>query len=231
MGQMEVVVLSCAQQPTIEPIDLMMPVIGLRWSVFRHTHALVMHGYQSGGVEMSWVGKVSVHSLGERRLFEIEEIRALKQRSSAAYTALDVVELGKLASEWIAESGGEKNPLRFWGHSHLPSIGTNPSPRDDNQMNVFVRGEHTPPFFIRGIFCGMQSAVSPVWSNPQSVDKGMPLQVDFTLYDYARGVKIRHVPWGLVDREGRAGLIERINRASSNGEASGVAVSKRGHPK
>lgn len=81
--------------------------------------------------------------------------------------------------------------LRFWGHLHPPWVGTTASQEDERQMDLFAES----PWFIRGIFSRFGAAT-------------------FTVFDYARGVKVEDCPWGVAveDGGGRRAIADAVRQ-------------------
>jgi hypothetical protein len=196
-----------SEQPRIEPISQLVPRILLTWKVLKKTIRFLE--FSCGrNEEFSWVGKVKkvVYDCSNKESYLIEDIVALKQNNSAMKTEIDVVSLGRVAERWVRESDGKTNPLKFWGHSHLFES-TEPSSRDNDQMDDLIRGVATPIFFIRGIFSpqdtnyNLQTKNSrhPSFANVNATDRCPAFQAEFTLFDYQKGIAVRNVPWRLVD--------------------------------
>ena len=199
-----------SDQAHIEPIGPLLPSIHMTWEVYRDTTHLIALT-RDLGKEISWVGKVHVQRQENAEVYVIAEIRVLPQESTAVETRLDPIAVAQVAREWIRASGTEQNPCRFWGHTHV-HIGPDPSPKDDQQMLSFIR-EGGPPFFIRGIFSPLMSGTA---SGPYLGPRSDPADLghaDFTLYDYRKGVLIRHVPWFIVDTERSTELAAIVDRA------------------
>lgn len=176
----------------VEPIIQLAPKIALEWEVLRDiTHFL--NASLEIKLEFSWIGKVKKCNFDDQDVYLISEIHLLPQRATSGHTTLDPVAVGQIATQWIDSDG--HNTLGFWGHTH-PGFGLTPSPTDDQQMEGMIRGKFTPPFFIRGIF-GTPPAGGPHFG--LSYDAAPPRQADFSLYDFARGVKFMHVPWYVLD--------------------------------
>ena len=201
-------------QLTLEPISVLAPSIEMPWEVFRDTTHLVALTRQRGK-EISWVGRVDVRRQEHADVYQIAEIRILPQASTAGETVLDPVAIGQAAREWIRRCGGDENPCRFWGHTHI--FGSpDPSARDDAQMLALVR-QGGPPFFLRGIFCPETStppaggAFHPAFAAETT---GIWSRADFSLYDYRKGIIFRHVPWSIADAERHEELATRVARCT-----------------
>jgi len=178
--------------PAVDFITPLTDLIVMSWRVYQDIHHVIN---ECGRQELSWLGKVVKTDEGRRSIYYISAIRLLEQRSSSVHTRLDPAAIAQVAHEWIMEEGGKDNPCRFWGHTH-PGSCTEPSSQDDAQMQHFIHGKFTPPFYIRGIF-----------------SKGSQhYHGEFTLYDYQRGIKIRHMPWEVEDRTRQQKWTRRIAR-------------------
>jgi hypothetical protein len=179
-------------QPRLEPIKPLVPRIVLSWRVYEDINHLIE---ECGPQELSWVGKVTAQTNGLQTAYNITAIRLLPQTSSRVHTRLDPAAIATVAYQWITQTGEADNPCRFWGHTH-PGSCTEPSAQDDMQMLELIQGRCTPPFFIRGIFS-------------QGVEQ---YQGEFTVYDYNRGVKFRHVPWAVANDKRRRKWTRRITK-------------------
>lgn len=190
----------------IKPIEILTPRISLAWQVYQKTLHFLRFSRERM-IEFSWVGKVEKV---EPLQYLISELKALPHSSDPISTILDAQAIGQTASQWIEEGGGNYNPLKFWGHTHLSSS-TNPSFQDDKQIELFVNGQLTPEFFIRGIFGLCLQPQLTALSNPQftshpsyqSYNVGgnrSACPVEFTIFDYKKGIQIQNVPWEVVDQ-------------------------------
>jgi hypothetical protein len=129
--------------------------------------------------EVGWLGTVSRLPEGD---FLIEEVFLFKQEVQATTCEISADGLAEFATEILSlrKDGMEVvNRLQFWGHSHV-KMGTNPSPQDDDQMEVFQ--ESGLPWFIRGIL------------NKNG-------RMEFTIYLFESGVKIVDPEWTLWEPE------------------------------
>ncbi len=196
----------------IEPIASLTPQIVLSWEVLRDTlHFLAL----AQGLELSWVGRVTVDPEGDAPTYHITEIRLLPQTSTFGNTILHPAAVAAAAEEWMEASGGTENPCRFWGHTH-PFPSTDPSERDDAQMLEFIRGRLTPPFLIRGIFSPdtpRGACPTKPWRSgvlPFGAPSLPTSRADFSIYDYHRGIVYRDVPWMVTDPERHAALAVHV---------------------
>lgn len=183
--------------PHLEPIAPLLPVVVMSWRAYENTNHLIS---LSGAQELSWVGKVAVCKNGPAIKYYLTDITLLPQCGSRVHTRLDPAALATIAHQWIMEQNGTDNPCRFWGHTH-PAGNTDPSLQDNAQMAAMIQGDFTPPFFIRGIF-----------SRGQKHFNG-----EITIYDFSRGIIIRHAPWEVENEDRRFVWQQRVAKRVAKG--------------
>lgn len=188
---------SAVGKPSVELISSLCPIVALQRDAMRDCELLLSI---SGEIkqELSWVGKVTLLPTGDVSVYHVTEVALVKQVVSSASTALDAVALAQLADKWMDVENGY-NPLKFLAHSH-PGFSTDPSPRDQETMRSFIRGPATPPFLVRAIFTACATDAL----------------VDFTVFDYKKGVMFCHVPWRAVDDDRRSALEQLVEELVSD---------------
>lgn len=182
---------SAVREPGVKLIRPLCPIVALQMDAMRDCELLLSI---SGEIkqELSWVGKVTPLPTGDMFVYHVTEVALVKQLVSPVSTILDAMALAQLAERWMDLKIGY-NPLKFLAHSH-PGNSPDPSSRDEETMNSFIRGPATPPFLVRGIFA--------VWATEALVD--------FTVFDYQKGVMFCHVPWRVVDDDRRSALEQLV---------------------
>lgn len=122
-------------------------------------------------LEVGWLG--TAKRVGSD--FLVGDVFIFEQDVSHGHTELSTDSMSEIMSEVLTRPDGEEifNNTRFWGHSHGDG-GVYPSSQDDSQMKLFEG--FGADFFLRGIF------------NRRG-------EINFSLYDYQRGLAFHHTPW------------------------------------
>ena len=125
--------------------------------------------------EVGWFGQTSMLPNGD---IIIKDVYLFKQQVSASTTLITEEGLAQFANEILKREDGMEivNNLQFWGHSHV-YMRTSPSQQDNDQMETFQSSGYE--WLLRGIF------------NKHG-------EVNFSLYDYKKGLIINNVEWMLV---------------------------------
>ena len=142
------------------------PEIVLTPESHKHIYTIIKN---CGDDEIGWLGSVKQKD----NKFTIDNIFLFEQKVGFAETEIDAQALGKFYSDYNKKFGPSLlNRILFWGHVHPGD--TDPSPQDENQMELFAHNK----YFIRGIFNRDGHAC-------------------FDFFDYQSKIKIIDCPWSI----------------------------------